>query len=131
MALLIVSDYIGQARTLLQDTVQPYRYPDTSLVLAINNCWQEIARLRPDILINARYSASSGASGQTTTLDALVPTFSATNEGAAVPIPTQYAMSVLYYMVGFAQLTDNEDTQDARATALINKFVSQLITVMA
>ena len=58
MALVLASDYITQARTLLQDLVQPYRYPDVTLLEALNNCWLEVTRVRPDIVLNARYSTS-------------------------------------------------------------------------
>ena len=129
MALVLASDYITQARTLLQDLVQPYRYPDTTLLEALNNCWLEVTRLRPDIVLNARYSASSKASDQTINLDGLV--FIGATTGATVPMPVQYQMPVVYYMIGFAQLQDNEDVQDSRASSLLSKFVAQLLTVQS
>jgi len=53
------------------------------------------------------------------------------NPSDVVPLPVQFRMPVLYFMIGFVQLKDNEDTQDTRAAALLNKFVSQLLTVAA
>jgi len=129
MALVLASDYITQARTLLQDLVQPYRYPDATLLEALNNCWLEVTRVRPDIVLNARYSTSSKASDQTVNLDGLV--FIGANMGATVPMPVQYQMSVVYYMIGFAQLQDNEDVQDSRAASLLTKFTAQLLGVQA
>jgi len=129
MTLSTVSDYTAQARSQLQDLVAPYRYDDASLLTALNICWLEIARLRPDMVLNARYNDSSLASDQTQNLDALV--FTGVNPSDVVPLPVQFRMPVLYFMIGFVQLKDNEDTQDTRAAALLNKFVSQLLTVAA
>ena len=46
-------------------------------------------------------------------------------------MPVQYQMSVVYYMLGFAQLQDNEDVQDSRAASLLTKFTAQLLGVQA
>jgi hypothetical protein len=41
----------------------------------------------------------------------------------------QYRTPFLFFMVGFAQLRDEEDTQDARSAAFIGKFTQQLMTI--
>ena len=114
MALDTVSDYVGRARVLLQDTVSPYRYSDADLVENLNMAMLEARRLRPDLFI--------GRSDD-------LPDFGATSDSTAVDIDAMYRMALLYYICGQAQLRDEEDTQDARATIFLNKFVAQMLTI--
>ena len=109
-----VEAYISQARVLLQDTVDlPYRYADAELIDALNRGLLEIRRIRPDLML--QYVTSS------------VPTIAT----GAVPLDEQYRTALLYYIVGQAQLRDDENTQDARATVFLNKFVAQLLTIQS
>lgn len=110
MALDTVADYVTRARVLLQDAVSPYRYPDADLVAALNIGMLEARKLRPDLFINRT-----------------VPSY-ATNDATAVVMDEQYRMSLLYYICGHAQMRDEEATQDARASAFLAKFASQLKT---
>jgi len=48
-----------------------------------------------------------------------------------VPIDPQVRVAFVYYICGMAQLRDEENTQDARSAMFLNKFVSQLLTIMA
>lgn len=113
-ALNTVADYIADARVLLQDQAAPYRYEDTELVENLNLGMLEIRRLRSDVLFAY--------------LNTTIPTFSAYSPATAVPIDVQYRMALLYYICGQAQLRDEETTQDARATAFLQKFTAQLLT---
>lgn len=110
-ALATVSDYVTQARVLLQDTIAgPYRYSDDELVAALNIAMIEIRRIRPDIFI-----------ATTTT-----PSFVTPVDATAVSVDEQYRLAVLYFVCGYAQLRDAEDTQDARAGVFMQKFTSTL-----
>lgn len=122
-----VQDYVSQARILLQDTVAPYRYDDESLVTALNLAFYEIARLRPDILIGLEISQRT--TSQVDTGDADVSNYSAAYMSDVVGLPVQYRVAALYFICGNAQLRDTEDVQDARASAFINRFTQQLLTV--
>jgi hypothetical protein len=42
-----------------------------------------------------------------------------------------YRVSLLYYICGQAQLRDDENTQDARASVFLNKFVAQMLTIQS
>lgn len=107
MALATVTQYVSAARNLLQDTIgDDYRYSDTELVLALSLAMYEIRRLRPDILIET----------------ATTPSFS-TVDSTAVDVDEQYRLAVLYFMCGYAQVRDDEESQDTRATAFLNKAV--------
>jgi hypothetical protein len=109
VALDTVQDYVSQARVLLQDTVQPYRYPDPDLLTALNIGQLEARRERPDLYLTVTS----------------VPAYTAV-DSTAVTMDQQYRLPFLYFVVGFAQLRDQEEGQDARAAVFLSKFVSQL-----
>lgn len=117
MALDTVQDYVDRARVLLQDQYEPYRYPDTDLVEALSEAILEARRLRPDLL--SGYFRTS------------LPDFSTSSMTQSVPIDPQYRVAFVYYICGQAQLRDDENDQDSRATVFLNKFTSQLLTIMA
>ncbi len=124
-----VSDYIAGARSLLKDLVAPYRYSDDDIVMSLNQAFYEIARIRPDILLDAIYTTrvlkSRSVSAQS------IPSFSTASPSDIVVLPPPYRTPVLYYIVGAAQLKDTEDTQDERATIFLNKFTVQLLEIKA
>lgn len=105
-----VSDYVREARTLLQDNIATYRYSDAELLSALNIGVLTARKLRPDLFI-----------GVTT-----LPYFTAV-DSTAFAMDAQYRMSFVYFMAGHAQLRDEEDTQDARAAALLGKFTQQMV----
>ena len=115
--LTTVQDYVSQARYLLQDLVSPYRYDDASSVTALNFGILEIRRLRPDLMRS--YLRTS------------LPTYSTSSLSTVVALDAMYRIALLYYVCGQAQLRDDETNQDARASAFLNKFVSQLLTIAA
>jgi hypothetical protein len=115
MALSLVSDYLSEARRLLQDKAVPYRYEDNEIVTALNIAIGEAARIRPDMFQD--YYGSE------------LPSYTTIDLSALVDIPAAFRMAFLYYIVGYNQLADQEDVTDARSSALLNKFVSQLLTV--
>jgi hypothetical protein len=109
-ALDTVSDYVTRARVLLNDTVAEYRYPDAAILAAMNLGLLEARRIRPDLFIGRS--------------DA-VPEY-LVNDSTTVVFDAQYRVPLLYFIVGFTQLSDEEDTQDARAVSFVNKFTTQL-----
>ena len=117
MALDTVQDYIDRARVLLQDQVEPFRYPTLDLVEALNMAVLETRRLRPDVVQSYLRTA--------------LPEFSTADLAASVPVDPQYRVAFVYYICGQAQLRDDEDMQDARASGFLNKFVSQMLTIQA
>lgn len=112
-ALSTVADYVTYARILLQDQVAPYRYPDQDLLLALTSALPDAKKLRPDLFLS------------TTTL----PVFSAV-DSTVVPMDQMYRMPILYYVVGMAQLRDDEEVQDQRAAAFLNLFEAKLKTAV-
>lgn len=117
MALDTVADYVTQARTLLLDEIEPYRYPTADLVDALNNGILEARRLRPDLFL-AYFNTS-------------LPSYSASSLSTSVFVDPQYRMSFVYYIVGQAQLRDDEPNQDTRASAFMSKFIAQMISIQS
>ena len=111
-ALLTINDYIDEARVLQQDTVEEYRNAHAERLSYVNQGLQQMRRLRPDLFI-----------GRTT------PNFQALDE-AEVALDELYRQTLLFYIVGMAQLRDEEDTTDARSAAFLNLFSSQLVGVL-
>jgi hypothetical protein len=115
-ALDTVGQYLEEARRLLQDEIIPYRYPDADLVDALNIGLLEARRLRADLFLPLFEIPWFDTSG---TIDT----------AAAVTLDSMYRPSLVYYIVGRAQLRDDEATTDQRAAALLQKFVGQMLTL--
>ena len=109
MALETVPLYLVAARGLLTDEDVPYRWSDDVLVLGLNLGLQEARAKRPDLFIDVT----------------TVPTYTG---GDTVVLNEMYRTALLYYIVGWAQLRDEEETSDARASAFMQKFTSLLVT---
>lgn len=106
-----VVDYIQDARTLLLDTIPPYRYSDTSLLVAFNLSLLEGRRVRPDLFVY-KY-------GNT------VPYYDAVS-GAVVPIEAQFRKAFVYGLASHALARDQEDVQDQRANLFMGVMMSIL-----
>jgi hypothetical protein len=80
----VITDYISQARILLQDTDQPYRYGTADLVSAFNIAVMESRRLRPDMWLGVTTlpAFSSAATTQAMT-NGNTLTFAASPSGVA------------------------------------------------
>lgn len=117
MPLTTVQDYVDRARVLLLDQVEDYRYPTADLVEALNEGIMEARRLRPD-LMKSYFRAE-------------LPSFTEANMTAVVPIDPMYRVAFVYYICGQAQLRDEENTQDTRAAAFLNKFIAQMTSNQA
>lgn len=103
-----VQDFIDIARFQLQDTMEgAFRYDDAKFIMGLNIAFDEAYRLRPDIFIRQDEKM-----------------YTSTTED--VDYPRGYKMAFVYYMCGFVQLSDEEDTTDARAGSFLNKFTMQL-----
>jgi len=109
-----VADYIADVRVLLQDTIQPYRYDDPSLLTAFNLTLLEARRIKADLFVyNYRVL------GQTQAFTAVDDTY--------VAIEPQFRLAIEHGICGHALERDQEDVQDIRATAFLQLFNSGLI----
>lgn len=112
-----VTDYVSDARTLLQDTISPYRYEDLSLVVALNITIDDTRRLRPDLFLG----------DGTTTYFGAMQSFSAV-DSTVVAIQSGFRYAVLLGMVAHAIARDQEDVQDARAGIFMKAWRDKLMS---
>lgn len=113
MAKKTLGDCIDEARTILQDKVEPYRYSDAELASIFTNACYEIKRLRPDAYI--------GGYGVDLTI------YTDGDLALEVPFPSTMFQPVVLFMAGFAELRDDEFTVDNRAGTLLRSFAGQLV----
>ena len=91
------------------------------LLQALNIAFTEVRRLRPDLFLP----------------NFVIPHFQYTEvepppvKTTPVPFEPMYRMALVYYMVGHAQLRDDESTTDARAASLLTKFAAQMLTIQS
>ena len=108
-----VADYITDARTLLQDTVQPYRYDDPSLLVSFNTTLLEARRIRADLFVYLHGSER-------------MPAFTA-NDDTPVDMEYPFRLAFVFGMVAHALMRDQEDITDDRARSFMSAFNSMLI----
>lgn len=109
----------SEARTLLQDKdgVNGFRYSNDELMEAFNGAMMEARSKRPDLFIDMGLRAE-------------VPFYDASLDLAApFPLSSMVYPAFVYYVVGRCELREDTFSEDSRAVALMNKFVSQLTTV--
>ncbi len=102
-----VENYIADARVLLLDKVRPYRYEDDEVLQGLNLVLLEVRRIRPDIFI--------------TRLGNEVPFYLEVN-ATPVPIEPQFRMALVFGMVSYTLMRDDEEIQDSRVNTFYDKF---------
>ena len=110
---------LDEAREILQDTdSDDYRYSNTILLNILNRALQELGRIRPDAFWDT-FSVDDIVIPEVTTLD-LSTTF---------PIPMQFYLPVVSFIVAWAEVLDDEFTTDGRAGMLLAQFKQQVISL--
>lgn len=113
-ALETVTDYINDVRTLMLDTVSPYRYDDTSLLTAFNTAILEGRRLRPDLFVFHHRDK--------------VPYFAA-NNSEPFNMEAPFRLAFVYGTAAHAFARDQESVEDERANAFMGMFYEMLTGV--
>jgi hypothetical protein len=109
---------IDEAREILQDTVEAYRYSDTVLLNILNRALQEVGRIRPDA-----YWADFE------TDDIAIPEIEVADLGDAFQIPMQFFFPIVSFIVAWAEVLDDEFVADGRADMLIKQFKAQVLSL--
>lgn len=107
-------EVITSTREVLQDTVAPYRYSDARLIGTFNNALRETLRLRPDLFLSNSFVVTPLVEADATT-------------STTFPIEDQYFSTIVNFIVGFTELSDDEFTVDGRAITVLASFKSQLV----
>lgn len=113
-ALETVQDFVTDARRLLLDETEPYRYPDPDLLVGLNVALLEGRRLRADLFVK-RWGVR-------------VPGFLAVS-GESVGIEPQFRLGFLYGMVAHVLLRDDDDVENERANSFSQKFHDVLVGI--
>jgi hypothetical protein len=109
------------ARAILNDTVATsgsLRFSDEDLIQAFNHALLQARGKRPDAFL------AMGLRGA-------VPQYTAGDIETPFPLDQIFYSPFLYYIVGHSELREDTFTDDGRATALLNKFVTGLLQVMS
>lgn len=112
-----VTTVLLNARDILQDLDSAaYRYTDAQLVRYLNEAVREIYRLRPDAMLGS-YNDD-------------LPTYveGDIEAATAVAVPDFLSSVLTNYVVGRAEMRDDEFAVDGRAAILTNRAVAQLRT---
>jgi len=109
-----VAKLVGDARTLLQDTIAPYRYDDPSLLVALNLTLAEASRLRSDLFV-----FNLAVNGQIQAFKVVDETY--------VEMEPPFRLAILHGLVAHALERDQEDYQDQRSSAFMGMFTAGLV----
>lgn len=113
MANRTIQDVIDISRELLKDEDSgEYRYSDASLLRAFNVGITVVFDKRPDAM-------SSIYDG--------IPVYTADDLDKEFPISLNFFNPMVFFITAYAELRNDEFTDDSRATALMNKFTKDII----
>lgn len=114
---------IGEVRTILQDKLptsgSALRYADDEMFEGINAMLAEVRTKRPDLFLPLGLR------------NALPFYTAATDMDTPFPLDTSCYSAFVYYLVGRAELREDTFSEDSRAVSMMNKAVSQLLTVQS
>lgn len=124
MATKTYQDLVTEARKLLQDTdTNLQRYDDETLIEILNRGLRDLGTMRPDVFydlflgnqLNVPEIVESGAGvGQIDWTDVFTLEF-------------QFYTPLVSYLVGVAEIFDDEYSVDGRAALLLGQFRNQVI----
>lgn len=115
-----VADVVKQAREFIQDLGMEFdydgdRHTDAKLIRYLNSALADAYRVRPDLFFPGVH-------------DRVIPGFEVSDIAAETPIGIEdtYFTALADYVAGTVALGDDEFTEGARATALLNRFTQKL-----
>lgn len=114
---------ISDARTLLQDKLPTsggaLRYSDDEMFEAVNRMMLEVRTKRPELFLPMGMRKP-------------IPVYTAARDmNTPFPLDLSCFSAFVYYLVGSAELREDTFSDDSRAVSLMNKAVSQLLTVQS
>lgn len=119
-------DVVTEARVLLQDTdATSYRNSDATLLAIYNRGLQSLARVRPDACYDL-YSANS------LNVPELVESGAGagqTNWTATFGLDMMFFAPLVSYIVGVAEIIDDEYSEDGRAALMLQSFKTEVMGI--
>lgn len=114
-----LNDAVVQVRQIVQDTrASSYRHSTAKIIGYLNNAFNDVRRLRPDLYVGA---------GTASTWEQ-VPIYTEADLSDPFPIDPQYFTAVVQYAAGWIGLEDDEFANSGRAVALLQRFAGQLVS---
>lgn len=112
---------LDEARVLLQDTdSESYRLTDAQLIPMFNRALQELNRIRPDAFFDVFLDDD---------VDTTVPEVTDANLATVFPLPMMFYHPVVYFVVGSAELIEDEFATDGRAVTLLAGFRQSILAL--
>lgn len=112
------ADLISEARDFTQDAVAPFRNDDSFYLKHVNRGLQELGRMRPDAFYEL-YDANSLNVPVVVASGAVDPQVLTTEE---FQIDMMFYAPMLAYIIGMAEVQDDEFTDEGRASMLLTQF---------
>ncbi len=117
-------DVITEARVLLQDTDSTsYRNSNETLIQILNRALQALGRTRPDAFYELYGNNSLGVPELVESNPAAGQTVWTTTFG----LELQFFSPLVSYVVGVAEIIDDEYSEDGRAALMLQSFKNELI----
>lgn len=117
---------VFESREMLQDTdVDDPRYLDSTLLNILNRGLQDLGRIRPDIA----YTLFTGNSLNIPEIIDGTPGAGQIDWGDPFGLEMQFYPTMLSYIVGVAEITDDEYTEDGRAALFMQAFHNNAIGI--
>jgi hypothetical protein len=118
-----IDDALFEARTIVNDTLAPFRNTDATLIVFLNTALRVLYSVRPDAFIG---DFSSGI-----ITNNAVETYYTTDLGLVPPTPFPvddrlFYTPVVSYIAGRIEISDDEFSEDSRAVQLMASFKQQL-----
>jgi hypothetical protein len=116
-------ELIEEARTILQDKLPTsggvLRYSDQELFECINSFMTEVRTKRPDLFLPLGLRVGWPYYNYASDMD------------TAFPLHLSVWSAFVYYLVGRSELREDTFSEDSRAVSMLNKAVSQLLSIQS
>ena len=117
-------DIVTEARVLLQDTeASSQRYSDATLLAILNRGLRSLAGIRPD----ACYDLFDANTLNVPEIVESSPGAGQTAWTSSFNLDFQFFSPLVHYVVGVAEIVDDEYSTDGRAALLLNEFKRSLM----
>lgn len=116
---------VYECREMLQDTDAEPRYADSTLLNILNRGLQDLSRIRPDIA----YTLFTGNSLNVPEIVESAPGTGQVIWSDPFGLEMQFYATMLSYIVGVAEITDDEYTEDGRAALFMQAFRNNAIGI--
>ena len=112
-----IGELLNDARSHLNDRTEPLRYTDADLVVYYNDALRDLKRLRPDAFFSM-YGEE-------------LPTYTVDDFLEDIIVDEIFHPAMSYYIVGNAELLDDEFVTDGRVAGLLKQFQMKVMSVGA